>query len=143
MSKKALHKARWKARLIRRHFVVLSLSLVALAAIRVVLTVSSYRTALRLIERAPPRKLPDIPIPVIVWAVRHTARLVPGATCLTQAIATRYLLSRIGEPCIIRVGMAQGGSQALEAHAWVIHQGKVLIGGDSEDIGRFTPLVDL
>ncbi|WP_053833473.1 lasso peptide biosynthesis B2 protein [Croceibacterium atlanticum] len=138
-----LHKARWKARLIRRHFSVLSLSLIALIVIRVVLATSSYRTALRLIEKAPPRRLPDIPVIVIVWAVRHTARLVPRASCLTQALAVRYLLSRIGESCVIRVGMAEGGKRPLDAHAWVIHEGRVLIGGETEEISRFTPLVDL
>ena len=32
----------------------------------------------------------------IVWAVRAVSRHVPGATCLTQALAAQVLLSRAG-----------------------------------------------
>ena len=98
-----------------------------------------------------------------VWdcshAVRRAARLVPMASCLTQAMALQMMLARRGQHCDIRIGVerrisapaesAKGSSHAaranplarvargsdvadgqFRAHAWVEWHGRVLIGGD-------------
>ena len=97
-----------------------------------------------------------------VWdcshAVRRTARLVPMASCLTQAMALQMMLARRGYHCDVCIGVerrtaeANGGESAdssshvaranplahgsdvadgkFRAHAWVEWHGRVLIGGD-------------
>ena len=95
-----------------------------------------------------------------VWdcahAVRRTARLVPMASCLTQAMALQMMLARRGYHCAVCLGverrtaapatesagatpefqadpLARGSDIAdgkFRAHAWVEWHGRVLIGGD-------------
>ena len=75
----------------------------------------------------------------IVWAVTRASRYVPGATCLTQAIAAQKLLTGSGHPSSIRIGVAKDGGIRFQAHAWVISGGQVVIGG--EDVGRYQTLL--
>jgi Transglutaminase-like superfamily len=62
-------------------------------------------------------------------AVRRASRLVPGATCLTPALAGRILLGRGGHPRELRVGAAKSPASGFEAHAWLEHRGQVVLGG--------------
>lgn len=133
---------RW-ARLFRRHYFLLLKTLVVLAAIRIVLTLRSYRPVLAWIGRVPPREGPRIPLPLLAWAVERMAPLVPHASCLTQALTLRYLAAREGQACTIRIGVRQQQGKPFDAHAWVIAGGTVMIGGQEERIEDFTPIVDL
>lgn len=100
-----------------------------------------------------------------VWndahAVRRAARLVPRASCLTQAMTLQLALARRGQPCSVRIGVdrapaastlnvpnssdeikadspaLQSGVGRFEAHAWVEWQGRVVLGGD---VRRWKPL---
>ncbi|UUL82379.1 lasso peptide biosynthesis B2 protein [Sphingomonas qomolangmaensis] len=111
--------------------------------VRIGLTLGSYRLVLRWIERyARPSRRPTAVL-VLVWSVRHSAKLVPGASCLTQALAMRYLMLRAGEGCTIRIGVRETANRPFDAHAWVMYQGRVLIGGNEQDLAAFKPLVDL
>lgn len=95
-----------------------------------------------------------------VWdcshSVRRTARLVPMASCLTQAMALQMMLAQRGYHCAVCIGverrtaspekssggappkfqlnpLARGSDIAdgkFRAHAWVEWHGRVLIGGD-------------
>ena len=94
-----------------------------------------------------------------VWdcshAVRRAACLVPGASCLTQAMVLQMMLARRGHFCAVCIGverraapdnsgevaapkfrsnpLARGSDVAdgkFRAHAWVEWRGRVLIGGD-------------
>jgi hypothetical protein len=69
--------------------------------------------------------------------VETTARLIPGATCLTQALAAEVLLRRAGEDPGIRFGVAVGEGD-FEAHAWLELHGRILVG--ERGVERFTPL---
>jgi hypothetical protein len=76
----------------------------------------------------------------VVWGVRAVSRYLPGATCLTQAIAAQSLLTRSGFPSQVEIGVAKekhrvgDGSTSknevrrLHAHAWVVCQGQVVLG---------------
>ena len=75
----------------------------------------------------------------VVWAVTVTSRLVPAATCLTQALATQVLLSRLGYPADLKIGVAKDTKGRLEAHAWVESAGTVVIGRVA-DISRYRML---
>lgn len=62
-------------------------------------------------------------------AVRRAARLVPDASCLTKALSLGTLLARRGIGCEVKIGVRKGAAGRLEAHAWVVHDGVVVIGG--------------
>lgn len=86
----------------------------------------------------------------VVWecshAVSRAARLVPRASCLTQALVLQRVLARRGQECTLFLGALRPGaqtsntarsrSQSFEAHAWIEWHGRVLIGGD---VSRWTP----
>jgi Transglutaminase-like superfamily len=77
----------------------------------------------------------------IALAVTRSARSVPGATCLTQALAARVLLERRGHPARVRVGITRTENADLLAHAWVESGGRVVLGG--ADLGRYASLAVL
>jgi hypothetical protein len=66
--------------------------------------------------------------------------MVPGASCLTQALAAQYLLARSGHRSQLRVGVAQDPSGRLLAHAWLVSDGRVVIGGSSRKLARYSLL---
>jgi hypothetical protein len=72
----------------------------------------------------------------VTWAIRVAARRVPGASCLTQALAGQILLGYYGHVSEICVGVARDGRQSLRAHAWVEVDGDVLI-GNRRDLDRY------
>ena len=117
-----------------------------------------------------PEEEPDQSSRIEVWecshAVTRAARLVPLASCLTQAMTLQMLLARRGHHCAVCIGVERRtapaateatGAKAGEgeasahppareadladgrfrAHAWVEWQGRVLIGGD---VARWKPL---
>lgn len=69
----------------------------------------------------------------IVWALSAASRRMPGATCLISAFALQRLLSREGHASELHIGVAKRDG-ALAAHAWVVCEGRTLIGEyDDED----------
>ena len=134
--------ARW-GKLIRRHHFLLLKTFALLAAIRLTLTFRGYRTVLARIRRIEPRRQAGIPIDMLAWAVQGMAPFVPQATCLTQALTLRYLAAREGQDCTIRIGVKQKSGEAFEAHAWVMAENVMILGGQEERVESFTPIVDL
>jgi Transglutaminase-like superfamily len=65
----------------------------------------------------------------MVWAVRVVSRYLPGATCLTQALAAQALLTQSGFPSQVEIGVAKDGFRRLQAHAWVVCHGQGVLGG--------------
>jgi hypothetical protein len=117
-------------------------ALVLVAGVRSSLVFRSVNATLRLSDafggsRAGVRSNPMDVEPAIV-AVRRASRFVPGATCLTQAIAARTLLARRGHSSTLHLGVAKEDGE-LKAHAWLEAGGRVVI-GEFEDL-HYTPLV--
>lgn len=79
----------------------------------------------------------DADLDRMAWAVRAAARAVPGAACLAQAVAMQRMLARRGRPSRVELGVAKN-HVGLEAHAWLVCDGAILIGG--EQAGAFVPL---
>jgi hypothetical protein len=76
----------------------------------------------------------------IAWAVDAVSRHMPvDVTCLTQALATEFLLGRLGQPSNLRIGVAKDEQNELQAHAWIEIEGRVLIGG-KVDLSRYVVL---
>jgi hypothetical protein len=127
-----------------RHFFSLSAAdrrllvrtLFLVVAVRLGLTLLSYRTLRRLIPRLFPRVTSGTANVIspscmgrYMWAVRSTARFVPAASCLTQAIAAQVLLAHHGEKTCLRIGVAKDEKGQFKAHAWIESQDRVVIGG--------------
>lgn len=72
-------------------------------------------------------------------AIRRGSRLIPAASCLTQAIAARTMLARRDVPSTLRIGVAKSDDARLEAHAWVETGGVVVVGG-RPDLARYAVL---
>jgi hypothetical protein len=53
------------------------------------------------------------------WAVAAVGRRLPGATCLTQALAARMLLGRKGIPARVRIGVRRDEAGRIAGHAWL------------------------
>ena len=78
----------------------------------------------------------------VVWAVTVASRYTPAATCLTQALATKILLTRNGYHAIVRIGVARSEAGKFQAHAWVESNGCIVI-GDAQELFRYTRLISM
>lgn len=67
------------------------------------------------------------PVEHIVWAVRTATRWTPGATCLVAGLALQRMLARHGHSSELHIGVSRTGG-VFAAHAWVEHEGRVLVG---------------
>ena len=115
-------------------------ALAIVTTMRVALWVLPFGRLRSAIRRVPPRPRSSTRRGAdrIAWSVVSAARFVPRASCLTQALAAEILLRRAGLPADLRIGVATDGAGALEAHAWIESEGRVLIG--DLDLHRFTAL---
>ncbi|HEX8917868.1 MAG TPA: lasso peptide biosynthesis B2 protein, partial [Chloroflexota bacterium] len=74
-------------------------------------------------------------------AVVGASRSIPRASCLTQAIAGRWLLASYGHPSQVHIGAARDNDGRLELHAWLDCNGTIVIGG--EEYAAFQALPDV
>jgi hypothetical protein len=79
----------------------------------------------------------------VAWAVTVSSRYVPGATCLSRALATKVLLCRRGQAAVLRIGVNRSKSGNFEAHAWVESNGRIIIGGSDVILKDYTSLPPL
>ena len=75
----------------------------------------------------------------LAWAVETTARSIPKASCLTQALAAQVMLERTGEHPELKIGVATDNG-SFEAHAWLELHGRPLVG--DHELDRYAPLTD-
>ncbi|MBD2605341.1 lasso peptide biosynthesis B2 protein [Scytonema hofmannii FACHB-248] len=126
---------------------LLIMTLIILATIRLGLWIMPFRTLLKVlakVSRQSDRLQVTNPVSVrkIAWAVNAVSRYMPGVKCLARALTTQVLMSRYGHSCELRIGVAKGEKGTLEAHAWIEHQGRVVM-GYLVDLSRFIPLPSL
>jgi hypothetical protein len=76
------------------------------------------------------------------WAVRNASRVVPGASCLTQALALHHLMTRAGYASSIHIGVAKVPERGFQAHAWVEHGGMTLLNSAGE-VAHYARLIAL
>jgi hypothetical protein len=103
------------------------------ARVRLVLWILPWRQ-LKPAQRVMPPLTPVHPRR-LEWAIRVASRVVPGATCLTQALALHHLLARFGYASIVQVGVRRQQGN-FSAHAWVEHDDQSFL-GSSNDIARY------
>lgn len=104
----------------------LGLSLLPLTTLRKILTAISPWIA---------RGGEALPEDLLVWAVGAASRYVPKATCLAQALTLQLFLKQSGRQASLHIGVNGSEEGRLHAHAWVVSQGRVILGGS--DFGRF------
>lgn len=68
------------------------------------------------------------PVNRLTWSIEVAAKSMKGATCLCKALALQRLLARNGYDSELRIGVNKLGEKFV-AHAWLVYQGQVLIGG--------------
>jgi len=131
-------------RLFRSNWRLALAALFIVGVIRVALWVLPFRRIHRWIEKSGSSSGSDDVLRRmrIARAVSVVSRFVPGASCLTQALAAQWLLRRRGEDAKLCFGIARSPSGAMEAHAWLEHDGGVLIGDlpNLHDYRRFQTL---
>lgn len=108
-----------------RRILILVLFVVGVA--RVTLIIFSTDTARKMAAKAATGASGSLE--QMVWAVRVASRYLPGATCLTQALAAQALLTQSGFPSQVEIGVAKDDLRRLQAHAWVVCHGQVVLGG--------------
>ncbi|PBB17079.1 lasso peptide biosynthesis B2 protein [Mesorhizobium sp. WSM4313] len=114
--------------------------LMVVSVVRLALTLSSYNRVRRLVTAMHARRDASVAdLRRVAWGVAVAARLVPGASCLTQALAGQYLLARQGSASKISIGIERGTGSELKAHAWLMSGNHIVLGGS---IKGFAHLVD-
>lgn len=120
-------------------------ALAVVASVRAGLSCLGYARLKRLMPKTK-RVRAEAPQAVLdrcAWALTRASRIVPGASCLTQALAGQWLLARLGFASQVAVGVRPEGQGSLAAHAWLTSSGRVVVGGTAEDLTRFTRLLEL
>lgn len=80
---------------------------------------------------------------MVAWGVGACANFVPGATCLTQALAGQYLMARHKCRSIVRIGIDRNNHKNVKAHAWLLSGGLVVLGGKASEMPLYATMVDL
>ena len=117
---------------------------VIVAIVRLALQVLPFRRvhAFMGVQRMEPQRPGRVPARQWAWAVAVVSRRIPGASCLTQALALQWLLARAGKSSSIHLGVAKHVTVGFEAHAWLESGGEILIGGD-ESLDRYSPILTM
>ncbi len=113
-------------------------ALLLVGAIRAGLCLLPFRVVQRLTAKTCRDAAAIQPAGRYVWAVRAASRFVPGASCLTQALAAQVLLARSGYDSRIEIGVTKDEQRRFRAHAWVVCGNEIVIGGTEVD--RYVPL---
>lgn len=112
-------------------------------AVRIGLLMLPYRVLARWVPRTPRRWADLGKLRRTAWGVSRAAVWVPGATCLTQALTTQIVLARSGYASDIRIGVRRDAAGRFLAHAWLLSDDGVVIGGEHHDLAAFTVMTDL
>lgn len=70
----------------------------------------------------------------LVVAVELASKAIPGMTCLMRALALQHLLSENQKPSELKIGVGLRNGK-FAAHAWLSHDGHILIGAGDEAKG--------
>lgn len=123
---------------------LLAVALPAVALTRLALWVlpsSTLVRAARRLESGTVARRPRVAVHDATWAIAAASRLVPRASCLTQALAGLLLLRRNGHDAQLCIGAGRDRRGEFRAHAWLEQGGRIILGGgDLSDLVRFPTL---
>ncbi len=118
-------------------------SLFLLIALRLGLSLLSFKTLLNLLEKI--RQKPDEKIyeqhtiDRMARIVNVSSRYLPFSACLTKALTLQILLARRGLPYSLNIGVFKTDEGELKAHAWLKSEGRIVI-GHLEDLSKYSLL---
>jgi hypothetical protein len=117
-------------------------AVLALSAVRIGLVALPFATVRGIVARRY-RRLDDKTsrpaLERVTWAIEAASHYVPGGSnCLVRALASEYILGRLGYPCELKIGVAKGAAGEFAAHAWLESEGRVVIG--EFELDRYTAL---
>ncbi len=127
-------------RKVLEHSGLLARATLWLAFVRAGLSCSSYGAVRRVTLPASllaAKEVPSSEVDLMAWAVRRGARLVPGASCLTQAAAMQAMLARRSVPSMVHLGVLNDSGGALRSHAWLEVAGRTALGGPRRSLVGF------
>lgn len=76
----------------------------------------------------------------VVWAVHLVSSKIPlGFTCLTQALAVKWLLKNHPDVHIC-IGVRKSSNDLFSAHAWIAYQNKIILGEQPKQF--FEPILE-
>lgn len=112
-------------------------ALLSMASIRLALLFWPLQRVIRATDsinvRWPRRNTTPVGLHRAAKRISQAARLCSGpSTCLSQAIAARFLLGRIGLPSELRIGVRKAEGK-FEAHAWLECPEGIIIGNPSPE----------
>jgi hypothetical protein len=114
--------------------------LVALAGMRIALSLAGYNAIRQRMPQAQPSPDAHFYARQLARRIERLARIVPGASCLTQALALQWLLARAGHGCELLVGVRRDEAGHFAAHAWVACNERIVLGAAGTRIDDFTEL---
>jgi len=128
----------------QNHIAALPLLLHALflvICVRLGLTFSSLdKIRLRFLPKSLDAPREAVDIERLAWAVRRIAERIPDASCLTRAQALQIMLSRRGISSQLVLGVLKSKNDAFRAHAWLLKDGEIVIGGPQKKVNAFSPI---
>ena len=120
-------------------------ALATVVVIRMALTLLPSRLIIRGVARLssdrPGARTKGLDPRMIAQAVERVSLRVPGATCLTQALAAHMMLHTHGHRSSLCLGVARTEQGDFRAHAWLESQGRIVIGADG--VAKLTRLPNL
>lgn len=117
----------------KRDYLLLFQAVWCLSVAVITVKLSSFSVLKQRIQSEPACKpqTPAAPSPKrVLWAIEAISRRLPGLTCLIKSIAAQSLLARYGYSATVQIGAAMTNG-ALEAHSWLEHEGRVVLGGSA------------
>jgi hypothetical protein len=121
-------------------------AVLAMPVVRLALLVISMRRVLEMLSRLgrrwPIRLGHTIPVARAAKRIAQAKHFCPGSTCLSEAIAGHFVMSRLGLESEIRIGVAKTEGQ-FKAHAWLECKGGIVIGDPSPEGTQYSPMPSL
>ncbi|CUJ18994.1 lasso peptide biosynthesis B2 protein [Cognatishimia activa] len=130
-----------KQRQVRR-FTLLSVALYRIAYVRLMLSLRQVDRLKRQIKQIQiANKAQDTNADIadlreVAWSVSAASRLVPRATCLTQAMSGAWLMAQRGWISEVRLTIPTHAAKQFAPHAWLFHDQMILLGGTPEEFAQ-------
>ncbi|OCC15629.1 hypothetical protein DBT_0980 [Dissulfuribacter thermophilus] len=113
---------------------------------RFALTIFPFKKTLALVEsqakkylKNPKATSGEISVARLAWLISRAAHIVPGSTCLVQALAGKIIFASQGINPKFHIGVNMQEKHDLEAHAWLTLDGEVIL-GQMPNLSKFKPL---
>jgi hypothetical protein len=103
-------------------------------------TIRQVTRWLRRTSRYVPPRRSRPPLSRLAWAIDASTAHLPGEwNCLPRALVAHTLCERWDYDATMQIGVAQSDEDDIDAHAWVEHDGAIVV-GEIPDLERYSLL---